>query len=64
MVQRMSLRKMKQFFADYNIKHTLGIPHNSAVQAVRERSNQTTKDMLNKPKGMENTPRNDYTMFN
>ena len=34
------------------------IPHNSPGQPFIERSNQTLKDMLNKQKGMKNTPRN------
>ena len=49
-------RKMKQFFAYYNIKHITGIPNNPTGQAVVDRSNQTIKDILNKQKGMENTP--------
>ena len=47
---------MKQIFAYYNIKHITGILHNPTGQAVIERSNQIIKDMLNKQKGMENTP--------
>ena len=57
MLQHMSLRKWK-FFAYYNIKHITGIPHKPTGQAVTERSNWTLKDMLNKQKGMINTPRN------
>ena len=51
-------KKMKQFFAYYNIKHITGIPNNPTGQAVIERLNQTIKDMLSKQRGMENTPRN------
>ena len=51
-------RKMKRFFAYYNIKHITGIPYNPTGQAVIERSNRTIKDILNKQKGVENTPRN------
>ena len=32
-------KKMKQYFAYYNIKHIAGIPHNPTGQAVIERSN-------------------------
>ena len=34
------------------------MPNNPTGQAVIERSNQTIRDMLNKQKEMENTPRN------
>ena len=54
---------MKQFFAYYNIKHIPGFTHNPTGQAVIEISNQTIKDMLNKYKGMKNTPRNDCIML-
>ena len=57
-------KKMKQFFAYYNIKHITGIPHNPTDQAVRERSNQTLKDMLNKQKGMINRLHNDLLTLN
>ena len=45
-------KKMKQFFAYYNIKHITSISHNPTGQTVIERSNQTLKGMLNKQKGM------------
>ena len=45
-------------FAYYNIKHITGIPKNPTGQAVIENSYHTIKDMLNKQKGTENTPRN------
>ena len=45
-------KKLKCFFAYYNIKHIVGIPNNSRGQAVIEISNRTIKDMLNKQKGM------------
>ena len=32
-------KKIKQFFAYYNINHITGIPNNSTSQAVIERSN-------------------------
>ena len=51
-------KKIKCFFAYYNIKHITGIPNNPTGQAVIERSNHTIKDMLNKQKGMKDTPRN------
>ena len=51
-------RKMTRFFAYYNIKHVTGIPYNPTGQVVIERSNRTIKDMLNKQKGVESTPRN------
>ena len=51
----MFLEKIKCFSAYYNIKHVTGIPYNPAVI---ERSKQALKDMLNKQKGVENTPRN------
>ena len=51
-------RKMTRFFAYYNINHVTGIPYNPTGQAAIERSNRTIKDMLNKQKGVENTPRN------
>ena len=54
-------RKMKQFFAYYNIKHVTGIPYNPTGQAVIERSNQTIKDMLNR-KGWKMPPEIDYIM--
>ena len=50
-------KKMKQFFAYYNIKHVTGIPHNPTGQAVIERANCTLKEMLIKQKGREKTPR-------
>ena len=40
------------------MKHITGIPENPKGQAVIERSNKTINDMLNKQKGMKNTPRN------
>ena len=49
-------RKMKWFFAYNNIKYITGILHNSTGQAVKERSNQTIKDMLNKQKGVKKCP--------
>ena len=51
-------KKMKCFFAYYNIKHITGIPNNSTGEAVTERSNHPIMDMLNKQKGIENTLRN------
>ena len=54
---------MKQFFTYYNLKHITGIPHNTTGQAVKVRSNRTIKNMLNKQKGMENTPKIDYIML-
>ena len=51
-------KKMKWCFAYYTIKHITGIPNNPTGQAVIERSNWAIKDMLNKQKRMENTPRN------
>ena len=51
-------KKMKCFLAYYNTKHITVIPNNPTGHAVTERSNCTIKDMLNKQKGMENTPRN------
>ena len=53
-------KKMKCFFAYYNIKHITGIPNNPTGQAVIERSNQTKRDMLSKQKKMENTHRNRF----
>ena len=44
-------------FSSYNIKHIIGIPNNPTAQAVIERSNHTIKDMLNRQKKIENTPR-------
>ena len=49
---------MKLFFAYYNIKRITGIATNSTGQTVIRRSNQSIKDMPNKQKGVENTPRN------
>ena len=56
-------KKMKHFFAYYNIKHITGIPNNPTGQAVIERSNHTIKDMLNKQKGMEIPPEIDCIML-
>ena len=41
-------KKIKQFFAYYNIKHITVLTNNSTRQAVIERSNQTINDMLNR----------------
>ena len=51
-------KKMKRFFAYYNIKHFTTISNNPTGQAVIERSNHTIKDMQNKQNGMKDTPRN------
>ena len=51
-------KKIKQFFAYYNIKHITGISNNPIGQAHIESLNWTIKDMLNQQKGMENIPRN------
>ena len=56
-------RKMKWFIAYYNIKHVAGIPYNPTCQAAIERSNRTIKYMLNKQKGVENTPGIGYIML-
>ena len=48
---------MKQFFAYYNIKHIIGIPHNPTEQAVIQRANHILKDILNKQKGVIKTTR-------
>ena len=47
--------KMKQFFA--YLQNT-GIPHNPTGCTVIEKINQTLQDMLNKQKGVINSPRN------
>lgn len=43
--------KMKQFLAYYNIKRVTSIPHNPTGQAIIERTNHTSKEMLIKQKG-------------
>lgn len=55
--------KMKEFFAYCNIKHVTGVPHSPTGQTVKEKSNFTLKDMLNKQKGVIKTPERDYTVF-
>ena len=46
-------KKIKSFFAYYNIKHITDLPSNSTGQPDIERLNQTIKKMLNKQKGIE-----------
>ena len=56
MLQDMSLRNETIFY--YKMKHITGILCNPIDEAAIESSNQTLKDILNKLKGMMNTPRN------
>ena len=51
-------KKMKQFFAYYNIKYITGIPHNSTGQVVIEISNQTIKEHVKQTERSGKCPRN------
>lgn len=62
MLQHMSLVKWN-IFAYYNIKHIIGILHNSTGWAILERSNHTLKDMFNIQKEVTKLPQISYIVL-